>query len=178
MGSPRLFNVWWTVWYCMGAVGNVQVVGAAAADASVFYNQKCHLDKFRLVHNETVQSDLFYPYIRGDTKKCGRVAKLSDSKCGSTTDYTNWTDGENYVTDACSRVGGTFYARYMHLYCGRDDTYHDLNFPFCMAATCANGSDRELGLVIQSVYFPVILRRSRNQGFHCAISASPRTKGW
>jgi hypothetical protein len=178
MGATCLFAKAWLIFliglmYYMG-------VGVTAADATMkmdsFY--QCYIDTYEICQNKTFQSSV-YPYLLGpNRRKCGRIAKPSDSKCGAWTDYTNWTGSGNAFDYGCLLSGGTFRAHDMHLYCGHDFTYHDLNYPFCMAASCANVSDIELDRVILSVYFPFYLQDSQSHGFHCAISASPRTKGW
>jgi hypothetical protein len=174
MGATCLFAKLWLVilvWlaYCVG-------VGVTAADAAVnmdpnqYYH--CYMDTWDITQNKT----FFYDPLNGfSQRKCGRIVKPSDSKCGATTDWnTSWP----YPDDYCLPYGATPRTHDMHLYCGRKYTYHALNYPFCMAFSCANVSDSELDLAIQSTYIPYFLQDTESRGFHCSISLSPRTNGW
>jgi hypothetical protein len=162
--SVQVLSVFLAGWLGLSLVAAVEGVSSSA-------QQTCFHDTLQLVNNETLQSrrKILWgcPVQRG-------------SEC--TGDYNSTVKRpmveEAFVPMCEQENGGIFVRRDHHLYCGPQWTFHELNFPYCVAGSCATMSDGQLDQVIKGAYYPYIWQNASDRGFNCSISRKPRPRGW
>jgi hypothetical protein len=140
---------------------------AAAAAETSLYSSSCYQDTYGLAHNETFSTN------RRFHLQCHEIPPYSND---CTSDYNNTALDRDFPTLCEEWLGGTVHTRDVHVYCS-EETFHQFNYNFCLAASCANATADDIESIMEQVDFPDIKARTEENGWSkCIVSFNPRRR--